>query len=109
MHNPTVAKRRLGIITAPGWMDPNAADLERLYPGQLHLQQTILPPPGFDYSFASIAASEPHLVTAAKMLADAGCEFIIQGGPGDVGQRGGPGCSNAVGNLWSVRPPGWCR
>jgi maleate cis-trans isomerase len=82
MHNPTVAKRRLGIITAPGWMDPNAADLERLYPGQLHLQQTILPPPGFDYSFASIAASEPHLVTAAKMLAEAGCELIIQDGPG---------------------------
>ena len=75
-------KRRLGIITAPGWMDPNAPDLERLYPGRLHLQQTILPPPGFDYSFASIAASEPHLVTAATMLAEAGCELVIQDGPG---------------------------
>ena len=75
-------KRRLGIITAPGWMDPNAPDLERLHPGQLHMQQTILPPPGFDYSFASIAASEPHLVTAATMLAEAGCELIIQDGPG---------------------------
>jgi maleate cis-trans isomerase len=75
-------KQRLGIITAPGWMDPNAPDLERLYPGQLHLQQTILPPPGFDYSFEAIAASEPHLVTAAKMLAEAGCELIIQDGPG---------------------------
>lgn len=75
-------RRRLGIITAPGWMDPNAPDLEWLYPGQLHLQQTILPPPGFDYSFASIAASEPHLVTAATMLAEAGCELIIQDGPG---------------------------
>ncbi|MCX7054306.1 MAG: hypothetical protein NTU56_08860, partial [Proteobacteria bacterium] len=65
-----------------GWMDPNAPDLERLYPGQLHLQQTILPPPGFDYSFAAIAASEPHLVTAATMLTEAGCELIIQDGPG---------------------------
>jgi len=83
MTNAVAAgKRRLGIITAPGWMDPNAPDLERLYPGQLHLQQTILPPPGFDYSFASIAASEPHLVTAATMLAEAGCELIIQDGPG---------------------------
>jgi maleate cis-trans isomerase len=81
MHNPAVATRRLGIITAPGWMDPNAPDLERLYPGQLHLQQTILAPPGFDYSFASIAASEPHLVTAATLLAEAGCELIIQDGP----------------------------
>jgi maleate cis-trans isomerase len=75
-------KRRLGIITAPGWMDPNAPDLERLYPGQLQMQQTIMPPAGFDYSFASIASSEPYLVTAAKMLAEAGCELIIQDGPG---------------------------
>ena len=75
-------KRRLGIITAPGWMDPNAPDLERLYPGRLHVQQTILSPPGFDYRFASIAASEPHLVTAATMLAEAGCELVIQDGPG---------------------------
>jgi maleate cis-trans isomerase len=75
-------KRRLGIITAPGWIDPNLPDLERLRPGQLHMQQTILPPPGFDYSFASIAASEPHLVTAATMLAEAGCELVIQDGPG---------------------------
>jgi maleate cis-trans isomerase len=78
----TGRKRRLGIITAPGWMDPNAPDLERLYPGQLQMQQTILPPPGFDYSFASIASSEPHLVTAATLLAEAGCELVIQDGPG---------------------------
>lgn len=83
MTQPTSApKRRLGIVSAPGWMDPNAPDLERLHPGQLHMQQTILPPPGFDYSFASIAASEPQLVTAATMLAEAGCELIIQDGPG---------------------------
>jgi maleate cis-trans isomerase len=74
-------RRRLGIIAAPGWMDPNARDLERLYPGQLHVQQTILPPPGFDYSFAAMASSEPHLLDAAKMLANAGCEMIIQDGP----------------------------
>ena len=75
-------QRRLGIISAPGWIDPNLPDLERAYPGALQMQQTILPPPGFDYSFASIAASEPHLVTAATLLAEAGCEFIIQDGPG---------------------------
>ena len=82
MPDAAGAKRRLGIITAPGWMDPNAPDLERLYPGKLHLQQTILPPPGFDYSFASIAACEPQLVVAARLLAEAGCELIIQDGPG---------------------------
>ena len=75
-------QRRLGIISAPGWIDPNLPDLERAYPGALQMQQTILPPPGFDYSFVSIAASEPHLVTAATLLAEAGCEFIIQDGPG---------------------------
>lgn len=82
MSGTATTKRRLGIVSAPGWMDPNAPDLERLYPGQLHLQQTILPPPGFDYSFEAIAASELHLVTAARMLAEAGCELIIQDGPG---------------------------
>ena len=82
MPDSAGAKRRLGIITAPGWMDPNAPDLERLYPGKLQLQQTILPPPGFDYSFASIAACEPQLVVAARLLAEAGCELIIQDGPG---------------------------
>jgi maleate cis-trans isomerase len=75
-------ERRLGIISAPGWIDPNLPDLERAYPGALRMQQTILPPPGFDYSFVSIAASEPYLVTAATLLAEAGCEFIIQDGPG---------------------------
>jgi maleate cis-trans isomerase len=79
---PAAGLRRLGIIAAPGWMDPNARDLERAYPGQLHLQQTILPPPGFDYSFAAMASSEPHILTAARMLADAGCELILQDGPG---------------------------
>lgn len=63
-------------------MDPNAPDIEWLYPGQLHMQQTILPPPGFDYSFEAIAASESHLVVAATMLAEAGCELIVQDGPG---------------------------
>ena len=77
----TAMKRRLGIISAPGWIDPNAPDLEWLYPGRLQLQQTIMPPPGFDYSFEAGAASEPHLVTAARLLAEAGCELIIQDGP----------------------------
>lgn len=82
MSGTATIKRRLGIVSAPGWIDPNLPALERLFPGQLQMQQTILPPPGFDYSFASIAASEPHLVTAATMLAEAGCELIIQDGPG---------------------------
>jgi maleate cis-trans isomerase len=77
----TAGLRRLGIIAAPGWMDPNARDLERVYPGRLHVLQTILPPPGFDYSFAAMASSEPHLITASRMLAAAGCELILQDGP----------------------------
>jgi arylmalonate decarboxylase len=74
--------RRLGIIAAPGWIDPNVPALEWLFPGQLQMQQTIMPPPGFDYSFPSIAASEPAITDAARLLAEAGCEMIIQDGPG---------------------------
>jgi maleate cis-trans isomerase len=83
MTNPvTDTKRRLGIVAAPGWIDPNLPALERLFPGQLQLQQTIMPPPGFDYALPSIAQSEPHIVEAATLLAEAGCELIIQDGPG---------------------------
>lgn len=73
---------RLGVIAAPGWIDPNVPALERLFPGRLQMQQTIMPPPGFDYAFPSIAQSEPHILEAARLLAEAGCEFIIQDGPG---------------------------
>lgn len=75
-------KRRLGIVAAPGWIDPNLPALERMYPGQLQMQQTIMPPAGFDYSFPAIAQSEPHIIDAARLLAEAGCELIIQDGPG---------------------------
>lgn len=75
-------KRRLGIVAAPGWIDPNLPALERMYPGQLQMQQTIMPPAGFDYSFPAIAQSEPHIIDAARLLAEAGCELVIQDGPG---------------------------
>jgi maleate cis-trans isomerase len=75
-------KRRLGIVAAPGWIDPNLSALERMYPGQLQMQQTIMPPAGFDYSFPAIAQSEPHIIDAARLLAEAGCELVIQDGPG---------------------------
>lgn len=79
-HDTT--QRRLGIVAAPGWIDPNLPALERLFPGRLQLQQTIMPPAGFDYSFPAIAQSEPHILDAARLLAEAGCELIIQDGPG---------------------------
>ena len=82
MSDAATTKRRLGIVSAPGWIDPNLPDLERLFPGQLQMQQTIMPPAGFDYSFPSIAQSEPHILAAARLLAEAGCELIIQDGPG---------------------------
>ncbi|MDH5176746.1 MAG: hypothetical protein OEX15_08790 [Gammaproteobacteria bacterium] len=79
-HDAT--QRRLGIVAAPGWIDPNLPALERMYPGQLQMQQTIMPPAGFDYSFPAIAQSEPHIIDAARLLAEAGCELVIQDGPG---------------------------
>ena len=75
-------KHRLGIVAAPGWIDPNLPALERMFPGQLQMQQTIMPPAGFDYSFPAIARSEPYIIDAARLLAEAGCELIIQDGPG---------------------------
>ncbi len=82
MSGTATMKRRLGIVSAPGWIDPNLPALERLFPGQLQMQQTIMPPAGFDYSFPSIAQSEPHILAAARLLAEAGCELILQDGPG---------------------------
>jgi len=82
MNRSSASKRRLGIIASPGWIDPNAEELRQRFGGQIEIAQTILGPPGFDYSFAAIAQSEPYIVAAAKMLAQAGSELIIQDGPG---------------------------
>lgn len=76
------ARRRLGILASPGWVDPNAEELRQRFGAQIEIAQTILGPPGFDYSLPAIAASEPHIVAGATMLAEAGAELVIQDGPG---------------------------
>jgi maleate cis-trans isomerase len=63
-------------------MDPNAEELRQRFGAHVEIAQTILGPPGFDYSFAAIAQSEPHIIAAARMLAEAGSELVIQDGPG---------------------------
>jgi len=81
--------KRLGIIGAPGWFDPTANEFLLRHSGQIDVTQTILGPPGFDWSFASIRASEPHLLDAARLLVEAGCECIAQVGPAFAYQAGG--------------------
>jgi maleate cis-trans isomerase len=83
--------KRLGIIAAPGWLDPTAGEFLARHADQLEVTQTILGPAGFDWSFASIRASEPHLLEAARCLAEAGCECIAQVGPAFAYQAGATG------------------
>lgn len=80
--------RRLGIIAAPGWFDPTMREFMERHPGDLEVTQTILTPPGFDYSFESIENSEPALESAARVLAEAGSELIAQVGPAFAYQVG---------------------
>lgn len=81
--------KRLGIIAAPGWLDPTAGDFLLRHADQLDVTQTILGPSGFDWSFPAIRASEPHLMEAARCLAEAGCECIAQVGPAFAYQSDG--------------------
>jgi maleate cis-trans isomerase len=85
----TTSMKRLGIIAAPGWFDPTAGEFLLRHSGQIDVTQTILGPAKFDWSFASIRASEPHLLEAAHLLAEAGCECIAQVGPAFAYQAGG--------------------
>ena len=84
-HSPSVKTSqsipKLGIIVAPGWMDPTSKELSTLCPQIIDIAQTILPPVGFDYSFEQIEQLEPHLEYAARLLKEAGSELIIQVGP----------------------------
>lgn len=76
-----MALRRLGIIAAPGWFEPSGAEILQRHAGEIAVTQTILGPPGFDWSFAAIEQSETELLKAARLLAEAGSEVIAQVGP----------------------------
>lgn len=80
--------KRLGIIAAPGWMDPTVGEFLARHVGQLEVTQTILGPSGFDWGFAALRACEPHLLEAARCLAEAGCDCIAQVGPAFAYQAG---------------------
>ena len=80
--------RRLGVLAALGWIDPTAQEILQRHAAEVDLAQTILGPPGFDYSFAQFRAAEPELSRAARLLAGAGCEVIIQVGPAFAYQIG---------------------
>jgi maleate cis-trans isomerase len=73
--------RRLGIIAAPGWFEPSGAEILKRHAGEIAVTQTILGPPGFDWSFASIEQSESELLNAARLLVEAGSECVAQVGP----------------------------
>mgnify|MGYP000615503604 CR=1 FL=1 len=81
--------KTLGIIAAPAWFDPTLEEIAARHRDEIRLNQTILLPPKFDYSFQAIRESEPKLLTASQQLADAGCDLIIQVGPAFAYQIGG--------------------
>lgn len=94
--------KKLGIIAAPGWMEPTMIEFLDRHRGELLVNQTILPPVGFDYSWNHIMASEPHMVTAAKQLAESGCDLIAQVGPAFSYFMGGsPAGARALGERIS--------
>ena len=73
--------RTVGVIAAPGWIDPTATDIMACWPNQVQVTQTILGPAGFDYSFAALAECEPYLREAAQILVETGAEIVVQVGP----------------------------
>ncbi|OFA31161.1 hypothetical protein BAE46_09345 [Glaciecola punicea] len=81
LPSPSYAIPKLGIIAAPGWIDPTAREFYSLCNQAVEIAQTIMPPVGFDYSFEQIEQLEPHIKTAAQLLKDSGTELIIQVGP----------------------------
>jgi maleate cis-trans isomerase len=81
--------RKLGIVAAPGWFDPTLHEFMQRHPDELVVTQTILPPPGFDWSFEQISQSGPALMTASRLLAEAGSEIIAQVGPAFAYRVGG--------------------
>lgn len=75
-HTPTI-----GVIAAPGWLDPTCYELERQLGSAVRTTQTILGPGDFDYSFTAIEKIKPALLHATLQLSHAGCNLIIQVGP----------------------------
>jgi maleate cis-trans isomerase len=81
LRTPSNGIPKLGIIAAPGWIDPTGREFSNLCQQAIDIAQTIMPPVGFDYSFEQIEQVEPHLESAAQLLKEAGSEVIIQVGP----------------------------
>jgi maleate cis-trans isomerase len=81
LRTPSNGIPKLGIIAAPGWIDPTGREFSNLCKQAIDIAQTIMPPVGFDYSFEQIEQVEPHLESAAQLLKEAGSEVIIQVGP----------------------------
>ncbi len=81
MRAPSYNIPKLGVIAAPGWIDPTAREFSSLCEQRIDIAQTIMPPVGFDYSFEQIEQAEPHLEYAAQLLKETGSEVVIQVGP----------------------------
>nr|WP_297348318.1 hypothetical protein [uncultured Glaciecola sp.] len=81
LRTPSDGIPKLGVIAAPGWIDPTGREFYNLCQQAIDIAQTIMPPVGFDYSFEQIEQVEPHLESAAQLLKEAGSEVIIQVGP----------------------------
>ncbi|WP_165967893.1 aspartate racemase/maleate isomerase family protein [Sapientia aquatica] len=78
----------LGILAAPCWMEPTGDEIRVRHPEEVRIAQTIMGPIDFDYSFPMVRRSEAGITAAAKLLAAAGSELILQVGPAFTYQIG---------------------
>lgn len=74
---PQRDKPTVGFVTPPRWFDPSPDEFAALAGGKVDVQQTILSLIDFDYArLENLAATEPEMELATRLLAAAGCTAI---------------------------------
>ena len=66
------APYKVGFITPPAWLDISPMEFLRIAPEGTIVTQTLMRPPGFDYSLDHIREAVPELTACAKSLAATG-------------------------------------
>lgn len=70
-------KPTVGFVSPPSWFDPSPDEFAALALRKVGVQQTILPLIDFEYShLENLAATEPEMEMATRLLAAAGCTAI---------------------------------
>lgn len=75
-----MSQLKVGFITPPAWLDISPMEFLRIAPEDTIITQTLMRPPGFDYSMESIRGAVPELTACAQSLATAGVDVVAQFG-----------------------------